>query len=291
MKLAILSLGVSLPIAAAHSSLIKPKPRNAIDSRLPALLASRSSPPVPPAPAIPRFHGCLPDGPGAALPYCNTSLSPGARADDLLDRLTFNETVGQLAAPVGSTHPHTCHIDTPPVPRLGLPGYTWLTEGNSVIITACLTPSRCPTTFVGPAGMAASFNRSSWAAKGDVLSTDARVLNAYGVRAASAANDDVGLSVFGPNLNLLKDPRWGRASEVPGEDPYLSGEYGVAYTQGLQQLDAATGHFKVLSYVKHFAAYNVEEGRMTNAFNGEFLSCCLSSPALSSNLFGSSRFC
>ena len=102
--------------------------------------------------------------------------------------------------------------------------------------------------------MAASFNRSSWYAKGDVVSTDMRVQNAYGM-------GEVGLTGFGPNINTVKDPRYGRNSELAGEDPFLSGEYAVHYTQGMQQVDPATGHLKMLSYLKHYTAYSVEANR------------------------------
>jgi len=214
-------------------------------------------PPAPPAPLpYPLYHGCLPGTAAAALPYCDTSLSHEHRANDLLDRLTLNETIAQLSP----TAKPFCAIHTPALARVGLPRYKWLTEVNTLVNSPCLTPSRCPTTFVGPNGMAASFNRSSWTAKGDVVSTDMRVLNAHGV-------GEVGLTGYGPNINMLKDPRYGRNSELPGEDPHLSGEYGVAYTAGMQQRDPATGHYKMISYLKHYTAYSVEASRFTFTAN------------------------
>lgn len=85
----------------------------------------------------------------------------------------------------------------------------------------------CATTFIGPVGIGASFNRSSWWLKGDAISTEMRALNNY--------QGNLGLSGFGPNINLVKDPRYGRNSELPGEDPFLSGSYAVQYLRGMQQ--------------------------------------------------------
>ena len=196
-------------------------------------------PAPPPPPKFPNFHGCLPGSAGASLPYCDPALSHDARANDLLDRLSLNETIAQLSP----TRRPFCGIHTPTVDRVGLPNYKWLTETNTLVNSPCLTPQRCPTTFVGPHGMAASFNRTLWTAKGDVVSTDMRVLNTYGV-------GEVGLTGYGPNINTVKDPRYGRNSELAGEDPFLSGEYAVAYTQGMQQIDPATGHYKMINYLK-----------------------------------------
>jgi len=116
-------------------------------------------------------------------------------------------------------------------------------------------------------GLAASFNSSSWWYKGDVTSTDIRgVFNTFNVSADPYTA--TGLTGFAPNINLVKDPRWGRNSEVPGEDPLLSGRYATAFTNGMQQVRTSAGHgvhregvVKMRSYLKHFTAYSVEAAR------------------------------
>jgi hypothetical protein len=119
--------------------------------------------------ASPQYHGCA-DAVSRSLPYCDTSLPHAARAADIIARLNISEKIGLL-----SPHdaPHYCGCAAAPVPRIGLPGWRWLTEINTAIGGAqCVAPGRCPTVFVGPLGVAASFNRSLWYEKGDVLSTE-----------------------------------------------------------------------------------------------------------------------
>ena len=118
---------------------------------------------------LPRYHGCA-DASSLALPYCNASLPWAERVADIVPRLNVTEKIGLL-----SPHdpPNYCRCVAQPVPRIGLPGWQWLTEVNSDVIN-CLH-GRCGISFVGPAGIAASFNRSSWWAKGDVLSTEISV--------------------------------------------------------------------------------------------------------------------
>jgi xylan 1,4-beta-xylosidase len=95
----------------------------------------------------------------------------------------------------------------------------WLTETNSAVNSACLAQDKCSTTFPGPMGMGASFNRSLWRAKGSVLGTEMRALNNLGWHrdAGSAAKAFIALTGFGPNINIARDPRFGRSSELPGE--------------------------------------------------------------------------
>ena len=207
-------------------------------------------------PTLPRYHGCA-DASSLALPYCNASLPWAERVADIVPRLNVTEKIGLL-----SPHdpPNYCRCVAQPVPRIGLPGWQWLTEVNSDVIN-CLH-GRCGTSFVGPAGIAASFNRSSWWAKGDVLSTEIRVHNNVADPGTPVTENKVALSAYGPNVNLVKDPRYGRNSELPGEDPYLSGEYAAAYVQGLQQPQPG-GELKILAMLKHYTAYSKEVDRFT----------------------------
>ena len=145
-------------------------------------------------------------------------------------------------------------------PALGLPGWSWLMETNSAINSACLGPDRCAVTFTGPPGMAASFNRTSWFLKGSVLGTEERALaNAHGRRLLPPSSL-AALTGFGPNINIARDPRFGRNTELPGEDPYLTGAYAVEMVRGMQEPDA-NGYPKMLAYLKHFTAYSQETGR------------------------------
>jgi beta-glucosidase-like glycosyl hydrolase len=140
--------------------------------------------------------------------------------------LTIEEKAGLVgpdpAFPTDFTR--LCTVVTAPVPRLGLGPYLWLVEANTGVASACLGPNMCATTFSGPEGLGATFNRSLWYAKGDVISTEMRAFNnAGGVRFSPGSGFGIGLTGFGPNINLAAHPLWGRNSEVPGEDPYLSG--------------------------------------------------------------------
>ena len=99
----------------------------------------------------------------------------------------------------------------------------WLVEMNTGVASECLGPDQCATTFVGPTGLGAAFNRDMWASKGTVLSTEMRAFaNARWYRGTGAgypghpANKPahIGTSAFGPNLNAIRDPRYGRNSEV-----------------------------------------------------------------------------
>ena len=197
----------------------------------------------------PLYHGCL-DNVSRALPYCDTRLGHEKRVDDILMRLTVDELVSLLSP----TRPPYCGCTTKSVERIGIPSYKWLTETN----TCAAGAGKQSTVFVGPLNMAASFNRSSWWMKGDVISSELRITNNRGT-------GEAGLTGFGPNINTIKDPRYGRNSELPSEDPFLSGQYAVHYVRGMQQV--SSGHLKMLSYLKHYTAYNVETNRFVFVAN------------------------
>ena len=188
--------------------------------------------------------------------------------DSLLALLTLEEKIGLIAPDpsLGST----CFAHIHGIPRVGLPEYGWLVEMNTGVASECLGPDQCATTFVGPTGLGAAFNREMWAAKGDVLSTEMRAFaNARWYRGTGAGYPGhpsskpahIGTSAFGPNLNMIRDPRYGRNSELPGEDPFHTGSYGVAFVTAMQTPDAA-GHPRVSAYLKHFDAYATETNRM-----------------------------
>ena len=103
------------------------------------------------------FHGCVSDS-SEDLPFCDSSLPRSSRVVDLIARLNLTEKL-TLISP--SKAPY-CGVDTKAIDRLGLPMYKWLTETNTGVMAACIQTGRCPTTFIGPMGLAASFNSSSW---------------------------------------------------------------------------------------------------------------------------------
>ena len=89
--------------------------------------------------------------------------------------------------------------------------------------SACIAPGKCATEFTGPLSLGASFNRTSWWLKGSVFGTEQRAFMNLGWRRGTAETDLIGLTAYGANINQQRDPRFGRSSELPGEDPLLSG--------------------------------------------------------------------
>ena len=147
--------------------------------------------------------------------------------------------------------------------RLDLPVHAWLIETNTAVVSACLAQDQCATTFNGALGMAATFNRTVWELKGRVLSTELRALNNIAWTRGSQVDHPISLTGYGPNINLVRDPRWGRIAETAGEDPTLSGLYAKHFIHGLTEKDSQ-GHPRMIPYLKHFTGYNVETDRMTD---------------------------
>ena len=123
---------------------------------------------------VPNYHGCLTPL-AKSFQYCNLTLTPSQRADALLALLTLEEKIGLIAPDpsLGST----CFAHIHGIPRVGLPEYGWLVEMNTGVASECLGPDQCATTFSGPTGLGAAFNRKMWATKGDVLSTEMRAFS------------------------------------------------------------------------------------------------------------------
>ena len=237
--------------------------------------------------AVPNWQGCT-NSLSQALPYCDTTLSIDQRLDWLVNNLTLEEKIAMI-----SPQPDlgdACGVHTRGKASIGLPNYFWLTETNTAVAASCYTgdpanPYHCATTFVGPMNMGASFNRSSWRAKGNVLGTEMRAFNNLAWNRANRANL-IGVTGFGPNINIARnkfhcfpnnliclslvccagDPRFGRISELPSEDPIHSGAYGAEMIRGMQTEDGE-GHPKMIAYLKHFTAYSREEDRMHSEAN------------------------
>lgn len=154
------------------------------------------------------------------FPFCNTSLPYQDRASDLVSRLTLQEKAKQLINSATG------------ISRLGVPDYEWWSEAlhgvsNSGIGVHFHDPIPAVTIFPAVILSAASFNESLWYTMGQVVSTEGRAM--YNVGQA-------GLTYWSPNVNIFRDPRWGRGQETPGEDPLVVSRYAVNYVRGLQEV-------------------------------------------------------
>ena len=173
------------------------------------------------------------------LPYQDESLSPKERARDLVARMTLEERASQLK------------YDAPAIDRLGIPAYNWWNEGLHGVARGGTA-----TVFPQAIGLAAMFDDQFLRQIGEVVSTEFRAkYNEY----ARKNDRDIykGLTVWSPNVNIFRDPRWGRGHETYGEDPYLTSRMGCAYIQGLQ---GQGKHLKVAACAKHFAVHSGPEG-------------------------------
>jgi len=174
------------------------------------------------------------------LPYQNPTLPSEARAKDLVSRLTLKEKVG-LMKDVSDA-----------VPRLGIKKFNWWSEAlhgyaNQGPVTV----------FPEPIGMAASFDDRLLFHVFDAVSDEARAKNnEYKKQGESQRFHD--LSVWTPNVNIFRDPRWGRGQETYGEDPYLTSRMGISVVKGLQGPDDAK-YRKLLACAKHYAVHSGPE--------------------------------
>jgi len=171
--------------------------------------------------------------------YWNTALVPEVRAKDLVSRMTLEEKVSQ-------TLDHAKAI-----PRLGVAEYNWWNEGLHGVAR-----SGFATVFPQAIGMAATWDAGLMREEGDVVATEARAKHNLAVKAGKFSRY-TGLTYWSPNINIFRDPRWGRGQETYGEDPVLTATMGVAFIRGLQGDDAK--EFKVVATPKHFAVHSGPE--------------------------------
>ena len=139
------------------------------------------------------------------------------------------------------------------------PGYTHICvdrRGHHRCRIVVPWTKKCATTFPSPAMLAASFNESIWHMKGEAISTEVRALNNVHGHRGCGPPAMIGIK-WGPNINLMRDPRFGRNSELPSEDPLLTGKYAAQYVRGLQE-GPDPKYVKVLATHKHYTAYSVE---------------------------------
>ena len=177
-------------------------------------------------------------GAQAAFPFQDPSLPTAQRVDDLVARMTLPEKAAQMGT------------DAPAIARLGVPAYFWWSEslhGDAV------GPA---TVFPEPIGLAATFDLGLHALVADAIGDEDR---AWYNRTGGAGHPQGfhGLTFFAPNINIFRDPRWGRGQETYGEDPYLTAQFGVAYIKALQGSDPK--YFKVIATSKHYAVHSGPE--------------------------------
>ncbi len=209
----------------------------------PALLALAFLLPLPAAAQAPTQTSPAPTEAqikaAAALPFRNPSLPIDKRVDDLVGRLTLEEKVSQL-------------IDrAAPIPRLDVPAYNWWNEGLHGIAR-----SGYATMFPQAIGNAATWDAPLIHSIGEVVSTEARAK--YNDAIAHNNHDRYyGLTIWSPNINIFRDPRWGRGQETYGEDPFLTAHLGTAFVQGIQGDDPR--YFRAIATPKHYAVHSGPE--------------------------------
>ncbi|HTB96792.1 MAG TPA: glycoside hydrolase family 3 C-terminal domain-containing protein [Terracidiphilus sp.] len=178
--------------------------------------------------------------------YLNTRLSPAERAHDLVGRMTLEEKVNQLEDWATA------------VPRLGIPDYQTWNEALHGVARAGYA-----TVFPQAIGMGATWDPSIVHSMGEVISDEAR---AKYNQAQRENNHRIfyGLTFWSPNINIFRDPRWGRGQETYGEDPFLTARMGVAFVEGVQGSDL--NHLRAVATSKHFAVHSGPE-TLRHGFN------------------------
>ncbi len=170
--------------------------------------------------------------------YLDESLSAQERAEALVDEMTVEEMASQLK------------YDSEPIERLGIPAYNWWNEGLHG-----LSRSGISTLFPQAIGLAATFDRALLRRAGEITGIEARAKYKWYSKLGDA-DKFKGITIWSPNINIFRDPRWGRGQETYGEDPYLTAELGTEYVNGIQ------GKGKTLlaaACAKHLAAHSGPE--------------------------------
>ncbi|MCM3874640.1 MAG: glycoside hydrolase family 3 C-terminal domain-containing protein [Pyrinomonadaceae bacterium] len=170
--------------------------------------------------------------------YLNHALPPEQRAADLVRRMTVEEKVSQLVN------------QSRAVPRLNVPDYDWWSEALHGVARNGTTE------FPQPIGLAATFDTDAIHRMAIVIGTEGRASHVRGMR---DGHSDIfeGLNFWAPNINIFRDPRWGRGQETYGEDPFLTARLGVAFVTGLQGDDPK--YYRVISTPKHYAVHSGPE--------------------------------
>jgi beta-glucosidase len=180
--------------------------------------------------------------------YMDSSQPIDKRVDDLVSHLTLEEKITQMVN------------TSPAIPRLGIPAYDWWSEGLHGVAR-----SGYATMFPQAIGMAATWDTNLLGQISETISTEARA------KYNEATRHDIhsiyyGLTIWSPNINIFRDPRWGRGQETYGEDPFLTSRLGVAFVKGLQ--GTKPDYLEVIATPKHFAVHSGPESDR-HRFNAE----------------------
>ncbi len=183
----------------------------------------------------------------ASAPYLNPDLSPENRAADIVSRMTLEEKVLQMQS------------TAPAIPRLSVPAYDWWNEALHGVATG----RGRATVFPQAIGLGATWDPRLLNRVADIISTEARakyndaLVHPGEIATATLPGRTAGLTYWSPNINIFRDPRWGRGQETYGEDPYLTGRMAVAFVTGMQGNDPH--YLKVVSTPKHYAVHSGPE--------------------------------
>lgn len=163
------------------------------------------------------------------------------RINDLVSRMTLEEKVSQMT--------HT----SKGIPRLGIPDYNWWNE----CLHGVARSEEKVTVFPQAIGLAATFNPEELFKSAEMIADEGRALYNASIKKGNTLQSYTGLTFWTPNINIFRDPRWGRGQETYGEDPYLTSEMGIAMVKGLQGDDP--NYLKVSACAKHFAVHSGPE--------------------------------
>ena len=177
----------------------------------------------------------------AAKPaYLDPSLPAEQRAADLVHRMTLEEKASQLINQARA------------VPRLNIPAYDWWSEALHGVVASGTTE------FPEPIGLGATFDPEAIHKMAVVISTEGRIKHVQAVKANGGYSGFFqGLDFWAPNINIFRDPRWGRGQETYGEDPFLTARMGVAFVTGMQGDDPK--YYRTISTPKHYAVHSGPE--------------------------------
>ncbi|KAL8058446.1 hypothetical protein ABFX02_03G018700 [Erythranthe guttata] len=215
--------------------------------------ADNSEQPLPP-------FSCDSENPSTkSFPFCNHDLPLHERARDLVSRLSLEEKISQL-------------VNTAPaIPRLGIPDYQWWSEALHGVAGSMVADSGI--TFGGTIGAATSFPQVILTAATFDENLWYRIAKAIGTEARAIYNEGEaqGMTFWSPNVNIFRDPRWGRGQETPGEDPFMTSKYAVSFVRGIQGDSFEGGQLKdgrllASACCKHFTAYDLESWNGNSRF-------------------------
>lgn len=181
----------------------------------------------------------------ANAPYLNPDLSPEVRAKDIVSRMTLDEKALQMQS------------TAPAIPRLKVPAYNWWNEALHGVAQGRAT------VFPQAIGLGATWDTDLMHRVADAISTEARAKYNEAQRHPAPVETGIlpgrtaGLTYWSPNINIFRDPRWGRGQETYGEDPYLTSRMGVEFVKGMQGNDPH--YLKVVSTPKHYAVHSGPE--------------------------------